>query len=200
MTSDPTKAEKDRQFREEALRWMPEVGRYALSLARDEMEAEDLVQETYLRAYRGWHLYESGTECRGWLFTICRNRYFRDRQRAAREEAHEDPEVEALAAAAVHGAAMQGGYANAFERSDLRESIDKAFRELPDVYRETATLVDQQDLTYEMASVVLGVPVGTVRSRLFRARRLLQEKLLAHARDAGIVTDTDASTREHHQS
>lgn len=93
---------------------------------------------------------------------------------------------------------MQGGYADVFERSGLRDAIDKAFGELPDGFREVAILVDQQDLTYETASVVRGVPVGTVRSRLFRARRLLQEKLLAHARDAGIVTD--ASTRERRQS
>lgn len=70
------------------------------SLTRDESDADDLVQETYLKAYRAWDSYTPGTECRGWLFTICRNTFIRARQRADRQVACDDPELEALAASA----------------------------------------------------------------------------------------------------
>ncbi len=103
MASDEqAKREKDRQFREEALRWLPEVTRYALSLTRNEADADDLIQETFLQAYRSWDKYAPGTEARGWLFRICRNLFLRTRQREQRQVACDDPELEALAAAAVH--------------------------------------------------------------------------------------------------
>jgi RNA polymerase sigma-70 factor (ECF subfamily) len=99
----------------------------------------------------------------------------------------DDAELEALAAAAVHASARQGGYADLFTRFDLSEAIDRAIAELPDVFRDVVLLIDVNDQSYETAALTLGVPIGTVRSRLFRARRLLQEALIAHARDAGLV-------------
>ena len=99
----------------------------------------------------------------------------------------DDPELEVLAAAAVHASAQQGGYADLFARFDLSDAIERAIAELPDAFREAVLLVDVNDQSYEAAAGLLGVPVGTVRSRLFRARRLLQEALVDHARDAGLV-------------
>lgn len=190
-----SKREKDRQFREEALPWIPDVTRFAFSLAREEADAEDLVQETYLRAYRSWDRYTPGTECRGWLFTICRNLYFRSRERESRQVSCDDPELEALAAAAVHASAQQGGYGDIFARIDLSGAVDIALAALPESFRDTVILVDVQDQSYETASEVLGVPIGTIRSRLFRGRRLLQESLLAYARDAGIVADAEENPK-----
>ncbi len=188
MASDEQrKREKDRQFQEEALRWLPEVTRYALSLTRSEADADDLVQETFLRAYRSWDTYRPGTECRGWLFTICRNRFLRMRQRESRQLVCDDPELEALAAAAVHASAQQSGYGDLFARIDLSDALDRALEELPERFREAVILVDIQDQSYDAAAEVLGVPIGTVRSRLFRGRRLLQEALLTYARDAGLA-------------
>ena len=177
----------DKRFDDEALRWLPDVARYALSLARNEADADDLVQDTFLMAYERWHQFQPGTECRAWLFTICRHRFYRSRQREERQVATEDPELEALAAAAVHADARDAGLADAFARSEVLVAVDAAIAELPPSFRDVAILVDVEDHTYEGASQILGVPIGTVRSRLFRARRLLQEKLLAHARDAGIT-------------
>lgn len=185
-TDDSTARNRDEEFQHEALCWLPAVTRYALSLTRNEPDADDLVQETYLRAYRFWDRYTVGTECRAWLFTICRNAFLRDRERARRKEALE-PELEALAAAAVHASAVQGGLGELFTSVDLAEDVQHALGELPDVFRHAVILVDLQDQSYDTASKVLGVPVGTVRSRLFRGRRLLQESLLSHARDAGFV-------------
>ena len=177
----------DKRFDDEALRWLPDVARYALSLARNEADADDLVQDTFLMAYERWHQFQPGTECRAWLFTICRHRFYRSRQREERQVATEDPELEALAAAAVHADARDAGLADAFARSEVLVAVDAAIAELPPSFRDVAILVDVEDHTYEGASQILGVPIGTVRSRLFRARRLLQEKLLAHARDAGLT-------------
>jgi RNA polymerase sigma-70 factor, ECF subfamily len=188
MASDERgKPEKDRRFQEEALRWLPDVTRYALSLTRDEADADDLVQETFLRAYRSWDQYTPGTESRGWLFTICRNLFLRTRQRDSRQVQCDDPELEALAAAAVHASAHQSGYGDLFARIDLSEAVERALAGLPEAFREAVILVDLQDQSYETAANVLDVPVGTVRSRLFRGRRLLQEALLTYARDAGLV-------------
>ena len=181
------KANRDRQFRQEALRWIPEVTRFALSLTRDEPDADDLVQETFVRAYEGWATYTPGTECRGWLFTICRNAFFKGRRREARHVSCDDPELEALAAVAVHASAQQGGYGDLFSRLDLGEAIDKAIADLPEGFRDVVTLVDVHDLPYDSVAETLGIPIGTVRSRLFRARRLLQVALISYAQDAGLV-------------
>jgi RNA polymerase sigma-70 factor, ECF subfamily len=201
MASDEQeKREKDRQFQEEALRWLPDVTRYALSLTRNEADADDLIQETFLRAYRSWDQYTPGTESRGWLFTICRNLFLRTRQRESRQVACDDPELEALAAAAVHASAQQSGYGELFARIDLAEAVERALAELPEAFGEAVILVDLQDQSYETAAAVLGVPVGTVRSRLFRGRRLLQEALLTYARDAGLVGAGGGSSESEFES
>lgn len=197
MASD-RKLEKDQQFADEALCWLPEVARFALSLTHTEPDADDLVQETYLRAYQAWDTYIPGTECRGWLFTICRNTYFRQRKREQRTIQCDDPELEALAAAAVHAAAQMIGLGDLFGRVDLQDAIDKAIEALPDQFREAVLLVDVQDQSYDDAARIVGVPVGTIRSRLFRARRLLQQSLIEHARDRGLakpmMPPTDSSS------
>jgi DNA-directed RNA polymerase specialized sigma subunit, sigma24 homolog len=69
LTPDDAKRQRDDAFRAEAIQWLPDVARFALSLTREEADADDLVQETYLKAYEAWHTYSPGTECRGWLFT-----------------------------------------------------------------------------------------------------------------------------------
>lgn len=178
---------KDERFRDEALPHLGAVASFALSLTRDETEADDLVQDTFLNAYRAWGQYVPGTECRAWLFTICRHAWIRRSRRAEREVAHADADLEALGAAALHAGALQSGLGDLFERYDIQRALAKALDELPDAFREVVVLVDLEDQTYEDAAHVLGIPKGTVRSRLFRARRLLQEQLIEHARDAGLA-------------
>jgi RNA polymerase sigma-70 factor (ECF subfamily) len=98
-THNDRNRDRDNLFVSEALCWLPDVARYALSLTKHEPDSDDLVQETFLRAYRSWDSYSQGTECRAWLFTICRNQFYRTRERAMREVPSEDAELEALAAA-----------------------------------------------------------------------------------------------------
>lgn len=178
---------RSREFEREALRWLPDIRRYAQALARNETDADDLVQETFTRAFLAWEQYVPGTESRAWLFTICRNAFFRARQRAERQAPVPDAELEAKAAAATYMAAVGSGMQGMFTDVDLRDAIGTAIGDLPEAFREVVMLVDVHDQSYEQAAAVTGVPVGTVRSRLFRARRLLQEALLEHARDAGLV-------------
>lgn len=175
-----------RPFDEEAMRWLPDVLRFALSLTRDRSEAEDLVQDTYLTAQQSWHQLQAGTDAKAWLFTIARHRFYRLNERAARQVATDSPELESLAAAAY---TMQHGMtlADDLERRDMRDAVRRSMYALPAVYREVAILVDWHDQTYESVAQILGVPIGTVRSRLFRARRMLQEELTAYAEDLGIA-------------
>jgi RNA polymerase sigma-70 factor (ECF subfamily) len=187
---------RDEQFRAEALPCFDDVARFALSLTRDRDEADDLTQETFLRALRSWHQYTPGTECRRWLFTICRNHFIRDRERGKRISSYDDPEVEALAAASVHASAVQAGLGTVFEQVDLGAAVAQALDALPLAFREAVVSVDIEDLSYEGAAEVLGVPVGTVRSRLFRGRRLLQESLLTYAKDAGLAGGRERSQGE----
>ncbi len=199
MVTDDAKRRRDHEFTVEALRWLPEVTRFALSLERDEADADDLVQETFLKAYEAWHTYTPGTECRGWLFTVCRHAFYRRRKREERHVSCDDPELEALAAVAVHASARQGGYEDIFTRFDLSDAIDTAIAALPVVFRDVVLLIDVNDQSYEFAAALLEVPIGTIRSRLFRGRRLLQEALISHARDAGLLRpqlDTGTSGQE----
>ena len=187
MTEDERRASRSRHFEEEALPWLPDVTRYARSLARDDTDTDDVVQETFTRAFLAWDEFQPGTECRAWLFTICRNAFFRMRQRQQRQEAVTDPDLEARAAADVYMAARQDGLGSVFTNADLGDAISSAIDDLGAQFREAVMLVDVNDHSYEQASSILGVPIGTVRSRLFRARRLLQVALLDHARDAGFA-------------
>ena len=174
-------------FEDEALRWLPDVMRFALALTRDQAAAEDLVQDTFLMASQAWHQFQAGTDARAWLFTIARHRFYRVQQRNERQVATEDAELESLASASLTSH-QSPGITEELERGVLRDAIRTAMQSLPTVYREVAVLVDWHDQPYETVAQILGVPIGTVRSRLFRARRLLQEALAVHAEDAGLGT------------
>jgi RNA polymerase sigma-70 factor (ECF subfamily) len=182
-------SERDASFDAEVLAALPHVVRFARSLAHDEALADDLVQETYLRAYRSWSTFKPGADARRWLFTICRNVYLRQRERESRvvDTSGEDAELESLAAAVEHGAADRSGLGDLLDRIEVGPAIRAALAAVPEVYRTAVVLVDVEGESYETAAEILGVPVGTVRSRLFRARRLLQQSLFTHAVDAGIL-------------
>ena len=172
-------------FEQEALPWIDDVYRFALSLTRDESDADDVVQDTYLRAYRSWHTYMPGSDCRRWLFTICRNVFLRSRERARPTVELEATDVDSAAAASVFATAAREGYEDVFTRLDLAPAISIALANVPEPFRSTVIIVDVEDQSYESAAEILGVPIGTVRSRLFRGRRLMQEQLLTYAMDAG---------------
>jgi RNA polymerase sigma-70 factor (ECF subfamily) len=106
-----------------------------------------------------------------------------------RETPTEDADLEALGAAALHASVQTTDPTGAvFERTELDTAVQQALTKLPEEYRTVVTLVDIEDQSYAAAAGILGVPVGTVRSRLFRGRRLLQQDLLAYAQDACLLS------------
>src|SRR5579885_1869131 len=155
-------------FETEALPWIDDVYRFALSLTRDESDADDVVQDTYLRAYRSWHTYMPGSDCRRWLFTICRNVFLRSRERARPTVELDAADVDSAAAGSVYATAAREGYEDVFSRLDLGPAIADALANVPEPFRATLIIVDVDDQSYEAAAEILGVPIGTVRSRLFR--------------------------------
>ena len=181
-------------FVDEAIPHMDAVFRFALRLAGIQDEAEDLVQDTYFRAFRAWEQYAPGTRCKSWLFTICRNVFLRQREREQRhdeiltETAYEDPRAlsrEAPVFAASKNADPEGE----FFRSIVDEEILRAIDDLPDEYRMAVVLSDLEDLSYSEIAEVMEIPVGTVKSRLFRGRRQLQERLHAYAVEMGYISE-----------
>lgn len=175
----------DKEFAAVALPLLPDVARVARALVRDPADADDLVQETFLRAYRYWHTFERGTDCRRWLSQICRNVLADSRRRGRLETAVEDAELESLAAIRVHRAALAAGLGDLYSRIDLGPAILAAIAKLDPIFREIVVLSDIEELSYDEIAAQLEIPIGTVRSRLYRARRHLQEDLMTYALDAG---------------
>jgi len=176
---------RDTAFEREAIPWIADVHRFALSLTRDESDADDIVQDTFLRAYRSWHTYLPGSDCRRWLFTICRNVFLRSRERYRPTVDLEASEVDSISAALFTTTTDRGD--DALTRLDLAPAIAGALEKVPEPFRSTLVIVDVEDQSYESAAETLGVPIGTVRSRLFRGRRLMQEQLMTFAVDAGLT-------------
>jgi RNA polymerase sigma-70 factor (ECF subfamily) len=182
-------------FVEEAIPWLDAVYRFSLRLTGgNEDEAQDLTQETYLRAYRHWETYTPGTSCRSWLFTICRNAFLRGQeQRGRRHESLEselDFKVEAISSALTLGEIRASDPASEFFDSFVDEEITSAVAQLPVEFRDAVVLSDLEGLSYNEIAEVLDIPIGTVKSRLYRGRRLLAQALHAYAVDMGYIRGT----------
>ena len=184
----PQRSERDETFAAIALPHLSTIARVANALTGDAADTEDLVQETFLRAYRHWHTFQPGSDCKSWLATICRHTFAELRRRQNRAVVVDDQELESLAAARALKTARAKGVDDMFARLDLGPAIAKAIRALEPHYRDVVLLVDIDGFSYEEVATSLDVPVGTVRSRLYRARRQLQEALLDFAVDAGYAS------------
>lgn len=177
-------------FEAVALPHLPAVARVARALAQDTAEADDLVQETFLRALKHWNTFVPGSDCKRWLATICRNVFLAQKGRAQVVTAVEDDALEAYAAADPHRVARAAGLNDMFDRLDLGPAIRRALDALDPIFRDVVALYDVEGFSYEEIAEMLAIPLGTVRSRLYRARRLLQESLIAHAIDLGLAPGT----------
>jgi RNA polymerase sigma-70 factor (ECF subfamily) len=174
----------DATFEREALCWFDDLFRFSLALMRDREDAEDLVQETYLRAFRSWHTFQPGRSARRWLFAICYHRFVRMKQRARRpfdRDAASLDSIQDLVSVADSGPRDE----QLLTRVDVKAVLWDAIDRLSEPYRSALILVDIDQQSYEAASMILDIPIGTLRSRLFRARRFLRPVLAPYARDLG---------------
>jgi RNA polymerase sigma-70 factor (ECF subfamily) len=170
---------------------------YALRLVRESAEAEDLLQEAALAAVRGFGTFQEGTNFKAWFFQILTNCFYSRHRRAKRQGQTSDledvPELylyERTAEIGLHGVADPAR--QVLSRLDGDE-IAAALGSLPEEYRVVSTLYFMEDFTYEQIASILDVPVGTVRSRLHRGRKLLQRKLWPIAVEHGIVSQPGES-------
>jgi len=177
------------RFEAAALPFMDALYNQALRLTRNSEDASDIVQETYLRAYRTFANFKEGTNCKAWLFTILYSIFvnkYRKRQREADTVSIEELEQK------FHRTLADGQWETNFvattSEPDWQEpELNHAMAKLPEDFRSAVLLVDVQGFTYEEAAAALECPVGTVRSRLFRARRMLFVELKDYARRIGVI-------------
>lgn len=175
ILSFPSRRRPAARFDEEALAHMDALYRAALRMMRDPDAAQDLVQDTYLKAFRGAHRFERGTNLRAWLFTILMNTARNRRRDAARDRVVVDSE-------AVDAAPLASPDATPEDRllhGVLDEELDRALHSLPESFREAVWLRDVEEFSYAEIAGILEIPVGTVMSRIARGRRLLFERLVA---------------------
>jgi RNA polymerase sigma-70 factor (ECF subfamily) len=169
-------------FTEEALPHLDTLYRVALRLTSDPAAAEDLVQDTMLRALRAWGTFQSGSNARAWLVTILRNQFINGWR--ARRRSPEAVDMDAIPELPDLGDPDPEGR---FFRDLVDEEVLAAVDALPEDFREVVVLSDMEGLPYADIAEALHIPVGTVKSRLFRARRILQGRLRRYAEETGIL-------------
>src|SRR6059036_1350431 len=184
-TSPTPVDEKRASFEREALVHLDALYRVALRLTGNAADADDLVQETMLKAYRAWDQYEKGTNAKGWLLTILRNAFINEYRRRTRHP--ETVDLDTIEPYSVFPELQDEDPQGTFFDRIVDDEVLRAIDQLPEQFREAVVLSDVEGLSYEEIARVLDVPVGTVKSRLFRARRLLQGKLYEYAVGMGYI-------------
>ena len=184
------------EFQREALQHLDALYGTALRLTRDPSEAQDLVQDTLVRAYRFQHSFEPGTNLKAWLLRILTNTFINHYRRSARERRVLDHEEGSPVGDGVMSRSAMRGLVDSVSVAQeglLREEIAAALDELPEDYRVMIVLADVEELSYKEIADAVGVPIGTVMSRLHRARKLMQKRLLNQAIHMGIVREVEES-------
>ncbi len=182
------KLERER-FEALALPYLDSLYNTALRLTRNAQDAEDLVQETYFKAYRNFDQFQPGTNLKAWLFRILKNSFINEYRKRQSEPSQGDfAEIEQGYEGAIDGSRWTGSPTTPEEEalaSALDEDVQKALEELPEDYRMVLLLADLEDFSYKEIAEILEIPLGTVMSRLYRARKQLEAALLRYARNRG---------------
>jgi RNA polymerase sigma-70 factor (ECF subfamily) len=182
------------QFAEQAMEHMAGLYSAALRMTRNPSDAEDLVQETYLKAYRSFGSFEDGTNLRAWLYRILTNTYinaYRSKQRRPDEQELDDIEdlylyrrIGALESAAASRSA-EDQLMDLFTDGEVKDAIEA----LPETFRIAVYLADVEGFSYKEIADMLDIPIGTVMSRLHRGRKAMQKALYEYASDRGLLTE-----------
>ena len=183
-------------FTEQAMELMPSLYSAALRMTRNPSDAEDLVQETYLKAYRGFGSFEQGTNLKAWLYRILTNTFI-NRYRAAKRRPDETDldDVEDFylyrrlggLEEARAGRSAEDELMDMFSEAEVKAAVDA----LPEQFRIAVLLADVEGFSYKEIASILDIPIGTVMSRLHRGRKNLQKALYEFATTQGLITDDD---------
>jgi RNA polymerase sigma-70 factor (ECF subfamily) len=184
------KSGKQVAFEREALPHMDILYNYALRMTNSAQDADDLVQETYLKAYRFWGSYEEGTNIKAWLFRIMKNSYINRYRKETKEPNTVDyDEVKDFYSMVRHESTESNDLQETLFGNLLDDDVTKAIASLPEEFRTVVILSDIEELSYEEIAEFVDCPVGTVRSRLHRGRKLLREQLMKYGGKRGYVAE-----------
>jgi RNA polymerase sigma-70 factor (ECF subfamily) len=183
--------ERKRSFEEEAIPHMKLLYNYALRMTGNQLEADDLLQDTYLRAFRFFHKFEKGTNCKAWLFRIMKNCYINKYRKNKKEPTKVDYEdvqnfYDSIRSEVVDPNDLEFKVFSNLLDDDLMNALNS----LQDDYKTVVILCDLEGLSYEEIAEFLDCPIGTVRSRLHRGRKILQKKLVEYAKSRGYKVES----------
>jgi RNA polymerase sigma-70 factor, ECF subfamily len=185
-------------FEQEALPHLPALYSAALRMTRNEKDAEDLVQDTLLRAYRFFDTFQAGTNCKAWLFRILTNvfcNHYRERERdhaAMLEAESSSANLEQFVGGTGDGRDTETALLGRMVSGD----VEKALAAVPSDFRMAVILADLEDFSYKEIAEIMDCPAGTVMSRLFRGRKILQNLLHDYAVEQGIIQPDAAAPAE----
>ncbi|MBI4721386.1 MAG: sigma-70 family RNA polymerase sigma factor [Chitinivibrionia bacterium] len=183
--------DKAKLFEKHTLPYLDPLYAYAHSLTGNGVEAEDLVQETFLKAFRAFDSFKDGTNLKAWLFRILKNTFINEFHQKKRFEefggnGSEDEAYEKLIAAQKTEAAQPNVEKDVFGGS-FGDEVAQALDALPPEFRTAIYMADVEEMSYEEIAEVMEIPIGTVRSRIARGRKILQVRLRKYAKDAGYI-------------